>query len=79
MPGTLHYGLLAVLPAVAMVAEAMIRAALPRPVELHDRRGQREAHQAQGIPDGQEPELGRDRGSALRHHAPDQSLRRSGR
>src|SRR5207253_4388276 len=36
------------------------RSALARPVELLDRYDERQAHEAQGIPDGQEPELGRD-------------------
>ena len=41
------------------------RPALPRPVELRDRPGQRQAHQAEGVPHGQEPELGRDRRSSV--------------
>ena len=42
------------------------RSALPRPVELRDRSGQRTSQQAQGIRDGPKPQLGRDRRPALK-------------
>src|SRR5207245_5080786 len=37
-----------------------VRPTLARPLEHLDRSDERQAHEAQGIPDGQEPELGRD-------------------